>query len=453
MLNANKNKINTNKKRILKILTNEKNMKNILITMAIILILSPCFLISQQSIFYFDVFVTKSEYNDSAKVDIFCCIPNKILTFNKEGNNYISKYNVSFNFSDSSSNKTKSFSKKNSVNVNDFMESQGINADFSLLSHSINLASGNYKLRVMLKDEISGNEYLSSRNISVINYNSFDFSISTILLLSNIEEYNDTYIITPYLSDNVYSLDEGYFVFFELYNNTEERKINITTEIRNIDNKVIYNTGVSKNIDTGTTQYYVKIPSELKYGIENNHIKIFVTDGISGTITADSAVKILAAASRNIRYISTINDKIIKNLSNSIRQLKYVATSRQIDTILRADTDADKLRLFEEFWKKLDPTPHTEKNEAMEEYYRRIEYADLNFKVYGEGWLTDKGHVYIVFGAPLSIDRTNNSFADNRTFERWNYEGRVIVFLDVSGFGDFRLYSPSVISDKYEWRY
>ena len=413
---------------------------------------APCSLVSQQSMFYFDVFITKSEYNDSARIDVFCCIPNKTLTFHKEGNKYIAKYNVSFNFSDSLGNKTKSFSKQNTSIANNFMESQGINGDFSLLSHSINLANGNYKIRAMLKDEISGKEYLSNRSISVINYNAFDFSISTILLLSNIEEDGEGYIITPYLSDNVHLLNEGYFAFWEVYNDTEKRNINITAEIRNTDNdKVIYNTGFSRNVDTGTTQCYVKIPAELKYGLENNLIRVFITEGISGTTTADSAVKILAAATRNIRSISTINDKIVKNLSASIRQLKYVASSRQIDTILRADTDADKLRLFEEFWKQLDPTPHTEKNEAMEEYYKRIEYANQNFKAFQEGWLTDKGHVYIVFGAPLNIDRTNNSLADNRTFERWSYRDRTIVFIDVSGFGDFRLYSPSVISNKYEY--
>jgi len=429
-------------------------MKNILTIITIIGIFATCSLIGQQNVFYFDVFVGKSEYNDSARVDIFCCIPNQTLTFNKEGNIYAARYNVSFNFTDSLGNKTKNFSKKNTITANDFMESQGINGNFSLLSHSVNLASGNYRLRVILKDEISGREYLSSRSISVINYNSFDFSISTILLLSNIEVDNENYIITPYLSDNVYLLDEGYFAFFEIYNDTEERDINITAEIRNVDtDKAIYNTALSKNIDTGTTQCYVKIPAELKYGIENNLMKIFVTEGISGTITADSSVNILAAASRNIRSISTINDKIVKNLSTSIRQLKYVATSKQIDTMLKADTDADKLRLFSDFWKRLDPTPHTEKNEAMEEYYRRVEYANQNFKAYSEGWLTDKGNVYIVLGQPLNIERTNNSFADNRTFERWHYQGRAIVFIDVSGFGDFRLYSPSVISDKYEFKY
>jgi hypothetical protein len=86
----------------------------------------------------------------------------------------------------------------------------------------------------------------------------------------------------------------------------------------------------------------------------------------------------------------------------------------------------------------------------MEEYYNRIDYANNNFKAYTEGWLTDKGNVFVVYGKPNNIDRTNNSFADNRTYERWTYaNNRVFIFLDESGVGDSRLHSPSIVTEKY----
>ena len=437
------------------------NMKKIILFLLIIFLsqsfLSQSYYIySQVSAFYFDIIITKGLDNDSSNVDFYCCVPNQTLKFNRQGNKFVADFSLSVSFVDSSANKTNSFEIKKNAIADDFEKSQGINSDFTLINNSIKLLSGNYRVRVLLKDNISGKEYTASRTISVVNYDAFDFSISSILLLSSIEEQGEEYIITPYLNDNVSMLNEGYFAFFEVYNNKEQKDINITTEIRNNDNdKVIYNTGITKNVDTGTTQCYIKIPADIKYGLGNNTLKIFVSEGILGAAgDSDSDVKILAAASRSIRSISNINERILKNLTNSIRQLKYVATSSQIDSINKAETDADKMRLFEAFWKRLDPTPHTEKNEAMEEYYRRIDYANENFKAYQEGWLTDKGHIFVVFGAPINVDRTNNSMADNRTFERWTYpNNRVIIFLDVSGFGDFRLYSPSIITDKYQFEY
>ena len=426
-------------------------MKNILLIMIIICAIFNYAANAQQNTFFFDIFVTKDVENDSSNVDLFCCVPNQILKFTKQGSTYAADFTMNITFTEIESNKTSSFEIKNKPQANTFEEAQGIKGDYVLVTKSLKLSIGNYRVRALLRDNLSGKEITITRSFSVINYNAFDFSISSILLLSGIEEVSGDYIITPYLYDNVSFLNEGYFAFFEVYNDKEHNKINITTEVRNNDNdKVIYNTAITKEIDTGTTQLFVKIPAGLKYGIGNNTLKITATEGIISAAGEESDVKILAVASRSIRSISTLNDRILKDLDNSIRQLKYVATDRQIDTIRKGETDADKLRLFEAFWKRLDPTPHTEKNEAQEEYYKRIDYANENFKAYREGWLSDKGQVYIVFGPPLNIERTNHSLSDNRTFERWTYRNnRIIVFVDVSGFGDFRLYSPNIITDKF----
>jgi len=430
-------------------------MKNILLITIIICAVFSYTAKAQQNTFFFDIFITKSVDNDSSNVDFFCCVPNQVLKFVKQGNIYVADFSINISFIDIENNKTNSFELKSKPQENSFEESQGINGNYVLLTESFKLSTSNYRIRALLKDNLSGKEITISRSFSVINYNAFDFSISSILLLSGIEESGAEYIITPYLYDNVSFLNEGYFVFFEIYNDKKYNKINITTEVRNNDNdKVIYNTAITKEIDTGTTQLYVKIPGDLKYGFGNNTLKITVTEGIIGATGVENDVKILAVANRSIRSISTINDRIIKDIDKFIRQLKYIATDKQMDTIRRGETDADKLRLFEIFWKVLDPTPHTEKNEALEEYYKRIDYANENFKAYQEGWLTDKGQVYIIFGSPLNIERTNNSLSDNRTFERWIYgNGRTIVFLDVSGFGDFRLYSPSIITDKFSFEF
>ena len=436
------------------IIVNHSNMKNILTLIIFIILTYSAY--SQTNAIYFDIIITKSLDNDSSNVDFYCCIPHQVLKFNRQGNKYTGDFSLSVNFLDSSANKTNSFEVKRKPIADNFEKAQGTNADFTQLNRTIKLSAGNYRVRVVLKDNISGKEWVSSRTVSVVNYDVFDFSISSILLLSSIEENGDEYIITPYLLDNVSMLNEGYFAFFEIYNDKHLEKINLITEIRNNDNdKVIYDTVFTKDIDNGTTQCYIKIPADIKYSAGNNTLKIFATEEITGLVgNNDNDVKILAATSRSIRSVSNISERIVKNLTNSIRQLKYVATSSQLDSINKAETDADKIRLFEIFWKQIDPTPNTEKNEAIEEYYKRIDYANENFKAYQDGWLTDKGKVYVIFGAPMSIDRTNNSFADNRTFERWTYKNnRVIVFLDVSGFGDFRLYSPSIITDKYQFEF
>ena len=56
----------------------------------------------------------------------------------------------------------------------------------------------------------------------------------------------------------------------------------------------------------------------------------------------------------------------------------------------------DKEGYFYDLWKDMDPTPDTEHNELMDEYYKRVSYANENFDGWKEGWETDRGMIYIL---------------------------------------------------------
>ncbi|MBI3189037.1 MAG: GWxTD domain-containing protein, partial [Ignavibacteriales bacterium] len=111
-----------------------------------------------------------------------------------------------------------------------------------------------------------------------------------------------------------------------------------------------------------------------------------------------------------------------------------------------------KRDLFLEFWKRRDPTKETDVNEMMMEYYQRVEYSNKNFSHYQEGWKTDRGNVYIVFGEPNNIERHPFDI-DAKPYEVWSYfeMNREFVFVDDTGFGDYRLRSP--IWDTWRTRY
>jgi GWxTD domain-containing protein len=44
-------------------------------------------------------------------------------------------------------------------------------------------------------------------------------------------------------------------------------------------------------------------------------------------------------------------------------------------------------------------------------YYARVEEANLMFSTYKEGWKTDPGMIYVLFGAPSSIEKTIDGMA------------------------------------------
>ena len=101
-----------------------------------------------------------------------------------------------------------------------------------------------------------------------------------------------------------------------------------------------------------------------------------------------------------------------------------------------------QLEFFKAFWKSLDPNPQTEKNELMDEYYKRVNYANENFSNMGmEGWRTDRGRILIKFGFPDDIER-HPFEAGTYPYEIWRYYDlrKVFLFIDRTGFGDYVLH-------------
>ena len=136
----------------------------------------------------------------------------------------------------------------------------------------------------------------------------------------------------------------------------------------------------------------------------------------------------------------------ITNLSDAIRQLKYISTGDE-NKKLRQAAPRDREQLFRDFWKRRDPSPNTEQNELLDEYYLRIQYANENFATNREGWETDRGRIYVIYGQPTDVER-HPFEADSRPYEIWYYSqlAKRFVFVDYTGFGDYTLTSP-------EWGY
>lgn len=127
------------------------------------------------------------------------------------------------------------------------------------------------------------------------------------------------------------------------------------------------------------------------------------------------------------------------NLDTAIDMLHFIVDKETLKQI-SSGSRAEREKKFREFWKKRDPTPNTEYNELMAEYYRRIDYAYEHFTTENTvGYKSDQGKVYIKFGPPDNIERKFPS--NGPTTEIWTYPNRTFVFKATSGFGDFKLVS------------
>ncbi|RKZ28792.1 hypothetical protein DRQ26_00365 [bacterium] len=150
--------------------------------------------------------------------------------------------------------------------------------------------------------------------------------------------------------------------------------------------------------------------------------------------------KKIASAKTEFTLVQTPLSMYRFHFDELLRQLELIANPSEVNALEDADSTT-RDSLWEDFWKKRDPTPSTELNEVKEEFFKRVQYANENFGTPTKrGWETDRGRVYITYGQPNEIER--HPFEINTyPYEVWYYYslGLTFVFVDTFGDGDYQL--------------
>jgi GWxTD domain-containing protein len=102
----------------------------------------------------------------------------------------------------------------------------------------------------------------------------------------------------------------------------------------------------------------------------------------------------------------------VKDWEEMVQMVTYISTRKEHESLLLA---TDKKKALDEYWIGLTRNPDTAKD-LIREYFRQIEFSNLLFTDFKEGWKTDKGMIYIVMGAPQEV----NFYLDR---EVWSYGG------------------------------
>lgn len=94
--------------------------------------------------------------------------------------------------------------------------------------------------------------------------------------------------------------------------------------------------------------------------------------------------------------------------------LRYLTTRREYDELSAAFNKPDELKkVVDNFW--LNRSGSVERSKILlEAYYSRVQEANIFFSSYIEGWKTDRGIIYVIYGPPNKVYRSSEG-------ENWIY--------------------------------
>ncbi|HKN21658.1 MAG TPA: GWxTD domain-containing protein [Terracidiphilus sp.] len=138
------------------------------------------------------------------------------------------------------------------------------------------------------------------------------------------------------------------------------------------------------------------------------------------------------------------------------QDVPYIISDDERKAFMSLSNDEEREAFIENFWQRRNPSPDSPENEFREEHYRRIQYANDHFAAGKPGWKTDRGHIYIAWGPPDSIDSHPSGGMYERPmeegggetstfpFEVWHYryleglgENIDLEFVDTCQCGDY----------------
>ena len=360
-------------------------------------------------------------------LDVYIKISYDELQFIKNNESFRASYEISVVIFDVSGDQQEGKVEKEIIDVEDFQLTNS-REKFGISKLSFLLTEDSYRINIGVMDLDTRKSGYRKFTISVPDYTK-GVAISDILFLDSVTESDSgTVKMHPTISSDFISESSEFKAYYEIYG--IKNKAVIVNKITDLDGNEIYSDKFTRKPSDGVIREIATIRKEK---LRFNKYK-FVVEVTQGRKTVSKSKTF------QVRWFGM--SESISDLDKAINYLRYITNKEEYENMTKVDDKVKRLK-FIEFWKKRDPSPETDTNELMIEYYRRVRYSNEHFSTFQEGWKADMGMVFILFGHPNDIERHPFDI-NSKPYEIWYYYDidRNFMFQDFSGFGEYRLVTP-----------
>lgn len=151
----------------------------------------------------------------------------------------------------------------------------------------------------------------------------------------------------------------------------------------------------------GALQVGVPLPS-LRPGLYRISLALVTEEGAE---PSDESERLVIVRRRDYPLVTRAGDLI--------EPLVYLADPGEIERLLEPTTVFSQQRAFDRFWGEYIDDRRVAAS-TVRAYYERVEEANRLFGAQKEGWKTDRGMVYVLFGPPSFVESTIDG-------ETWTY--------------------------------
>ncbi|MDR8394409.1 GWxTD domain-containing protein [Aliifodinibius sp. S!AR15-10] len=298
------------------------------------------------------------------------------------------------------------------------------------------VSPGDYQINLTVVDQNSGKHTTRTSNTFIPNPDEQISNLTNIRLLGKeVGEHDGAWLpITTY--DVQGKIDSLKFVF-QVTNNKTDNPLTIDTELIRFES----DTSVARPM-----HYNNYSPSNISYkGIEYDEEEVIQSSRRVLTQAGSVLVEFFFPQQERGNYrfevttseqegeslfkardfsVKSTNYPSIKTAEEMLGPLHYLMSEKEYER-MTAINDSDSLKsAIDRFWLKNIQNKNKARN-VIEMFYSRVEEANKQFSNFKEGWKTDPGMIYILFGPPwyveTHLDVMTWSYAYDRSDPEYNY--------------------------------
>lgn len=370
-------------------------------------------------------------------------IPYNKLIFEKNGNAYASAYSILLEIYDNKGNFILRQSIVDSTIVNDFADTD---SPYLLSEGTIvcSVDSGSYKILPIFRDLKTPDE-IKLKEIE-INTSAFLSKgiLAPLIVRSNKDNCNGKFFYSLANLGGNLPFDQNLYDILLPSNDLSLSSLNL---IITNNEDTVFNNELNNYYDADIAIEKCNGKLILDELNKKNMLRFFVLKNISSSLNEGSLVFSISKNKKDKAKVFKTEVKwyakpmSLLDVQSAIKALEIIENKDSVNNLLDSDSK-DLNKVLYKYWESKSPKNITKFNPVMAEYYKRVDYAILNFSTIAKknGALTDRGHIFVKFGKPSNIERSYNS--DNKVIEIWSYESlnKKYYFVDKKGIGDFEVF-------------